>query len=409
MRTRTFALIVAVATVPLTVQQAAAIQSGSASVPASADKGGSAQQTSPRAAAAPVAAEAPESATVRLSSEAKDSLTELVGRFRKDPEAVALPPNEQIAMGGRSIAAGVQVAGPVAVAGGPLHVFGTINGDAIAVGSDVIVHPGGRVTGNAVSALGTVQLLGGSVDGEIRQLGGALGSIPKAVSEAESPVRSTRDALALSSSWLMILVLMGIGVLLFAREYLEGVVDSLEGRFGRSFWAGVATQLALAPVLALLIVALTVTILGILLIPFAIVAFVLAVAGLITLGFLAIARITGESIAPSASKRYSARGAALRALVIGVTLYMGLWVVASAFAWAPMVETVLRVVAVAITWVATTAGLGAAVLSRGGTRRPTAPSAPLAAVNDLPWQTPTPVTGVVAARRPTPSSSARER
>jgi hypothetical protein len=94
---------------------------------------------------------------------------------------------------------------------------------------------------------------------------------------------------------------------------------------------------------------------------------------------------------------------------VGVTLYMGLWVLASAFAWAPVIETVLRGVAIAITWVAATAGLGAAVLSRGGTRRAAAVPEMLAPVNDLPWQTPTPVTGVVAARRPTPSSSARER
>jgi len=99
--------------------------------------------------------------------------------------------------------------------------------------------------------------------------------------------------------------------------------------------------------------------------------------------------------------------------VVGVSIYMGLWVLASAFAWAPVVETVLRGVAVAITWVATTAGLGAAVISRGGTKR-SAPTASFAAVNDIPvndipWQTPTPVTGVVAARRPTPSSSGRDR
>ena len=206
----------------------------------------------------------------------------------------------------------------------------------------------------------------------------------------------------------IILVLMAIGVLVFAGDYLEGVVESLEGRFGRSFWAGIATQLALAPVLALLVVALAVTILGVLLIPFAIVAFVLAVAGSITLGFLAMARITGESVAPAASKRYSARGAALRGARGWRVLYMGLWVLASAFTWAPIVETVLRAVAVAITWVAATAGLGAAVISRGGTRR-SAPTASLAAVNDIPWQTPTPITGVVAARRPTPASSARER
>jgi hypothetical protein len=402
MRTAILPLILAVAAAPLTVRQAAAIQQRTG-----ADKQPAAESAGKAAAPAP-AVEAPDSARVPLSKAATDSLKELVERFRRDPEAVSLPATDQVAMGGKTVPAGTEVAGPIAVAGGPLHVYGTVNGDAIAVGSDVIVHPGGRITGNAVSALGTVSLLGGTVNGEIRQLAGALGAIPRPAAEVETPARSTRHALALSSSWLIILVLMAIGVLLFAGDYLEGVVDSLEGRFGRSFWAGIATQLALAPVLALLVVALAVTILGILLIPFAIVAFVLAVAGLITLGFLAIARITGESVAPAASKRYSARGAALRALVIGVSIYMGLWVLASAFAWAPIVETVLRGIAVAITWVAATAGLGAAVLSRGGTRRST-PAAPLAAVNDIPWQTPTPVTGVVAARRPTPSSSARER
>lgn len=400
MRTAIIPLILAVAAAPLTARQAAGIQQTPKAEKPTAD-------SSAKAATPAVAVEAADSAKVQLSKATVDSLTELVSRFRRDPEAVALPPNNQIAMGGRTIPAGTAVAGPVAVAGGPLHVYGTVNGDAIAIGSDVFVHPGARITGNAVSALGSVTLLGGTVGGEIRQLAGALGAVQQAA-EVESPARSTRHALALSSSWLIILVLMAIGVLLFAGDYLDGVVDSLEGRFGRSFWAGIATQLALAPVLCLLVIALAVTILGVLLIPFAIVAFVLAVAGMITLGFLAIARITGESVAPAASKRYSARGAALRALVVGVSIYMGLWVLASAFTWAPIVETVLRAVAVAITWVAATAGLGAAVISRGGTKR-SAPTASLAAVNDIPWQTPTPITGVVAARRPTPASSARDR
>ena len=400
MRTAILPLILAVAAAPLTARQAAAIQQNPKTAKPPAD-------SAAKVAAPAVAVESTDSGKVQMSKATVDSLTQLVSRYRRDPEAVALPPENQIAMGGRTIPAGTTVTGPVAVAGGPLHVYGTVNGDAIAIGSDVIVHPGARITGNAVSALGTVNLAGGIVGGEIRQLAGALGAVPQAA-ESESRAGSTRHALALSSSWLIILVLMAIGVLLFAGDYLDGVVDSLEGRFGRSFWAGIATQLALAPVLCLLVIALAVTILGVLLIPFAIVAFVLAVVGLITLGFLAIARITGESVAPAASKRYSARGAALRALVVGVSIYMGLWVLASAFAWAPVVETVLRGVAVAITWVATTAGLGAAVISRGGTKR-SAPTASFAAVNDIPWQTPTPVTGVVAARRPTPSSSGRDR
>jgi hypothetical protein len=404
MRPAFLALILAAAPAPLVAQQPAASTPRPAEAESSARPGAAAAS-----AIATVTAQGTDTVPLRLSQDALDSLARLVETFRSDPEAIALPATDKVAMGGRSVAAGTQVEGPVAVAGGPLQIFGTVNGDAVAIGSDIIVHAGGRVTGNAVSALGKVTLLGGSVGGEIRQLGGAIGAVPKASVVAETPARSTRHALALSSSWLVILVLIAIGVLVFADQYLDGVVESLEGRFGRSFWAGIAAQLALAPVLALLIVALAVTVIGVLLIPFAIVAFVLAVAGLLTLGFLAVARLTGESIAPAASKRYHARGAALRALVVGVTVYMGLWVLASAFAWAPMVEAILRGIAVAITWVATTAGLGAAVLSRGGTRRANAMAAPVAAVNDLPWQTPTPVTGVVAARRPTTSSSTRDR
>jgi len=406
MRAAILALILAVPRVPLMAQQAKAIPAPPASpTPASAPA-----QSATAATSAPRVVEAPGPQAQPLSAAAIDSLRELVNKARRDPDVGALPGNDDVAMGGRTIVANTQAAGPIAVAGGPLHVFGTINGDAMAIGGDVIIHPGGRITGNAVSALGKVTLLaGGTVDGEMRQLAGPLGRVSTATAVAASPMTATRNALALSSSWLVILVLIGIGVLVFAGNYLEGVVESLEGRFGRSFWAGIAAQLALAPALALLVVALAVTILGVLLIPFAIVAFILAVAGLVTLGFLAVACITGESISPGASKKYHARGAALRGLVVGVTLYMGLWVLASAFAWAPIIETVLRGVAVAITWVAATAGLGAAVLSRGGTRRSLSVPEVLAPVNDVPWQTPTPVTGVVAARRPTPSSTARER
>jgi len=389
------ALILAVAPAALAGRQTQGVPSKPSSAAAGAVEAAEPAQTVPK----PVA----------LSAEQIGSLRKTIAKFRDDPETVKLPADADIAMGGLTVPAETQMNGPVAAAGGPLHVFGTVNGDAIAIGADVIVHAGGRVTGNAVAALGRVTLEGGTVDGEMKHLAGAIGPVTTPAPVRESPISATRHAVALSGSWLVILLLIGIGVLVFARSYLDGVTESLEGRFGRSFWAGIATQLALAPALALLVVALAVTVIGLLLVPFAIVAFVLALAGLITLGFLAVARITGESVAPAAASRYPARGAALRALVIGVTLYMGLWVAASAFAWAPVVEMVLRGVAVAITWVAATAGLGAAILSRGGTRRATETFAAVPAVNDLPWQTPTPVTGVVAARRPTPTSSSRER
>jgi len=67
---------------------------------------------------------------------------------------------------------------------------------------------------------------------------------------------------------------------------------------------------------------------------------------------------------------------------------------------------ILRGLALAMTWVAATLGLGATLLSRAGTQRPAmragGPAARRPTPDELAWQTPTPVTGVTAARRPAP-------
>ena len=59
--------------------------------------------------------------------------------------------------------------------------------------------------------------------------------------------------------------------------------------------------------------------------------------------------------------------------------------------------------------VAVTAGFGAVLISRAGTRRTVPPQAPVAPLDDMSWQTPTPVSGVAAARRPTPVASGKGR
>jgi hypothetical protein len=163
--------------------------------------------------------------------------------------------------------------------------------------------------------------------------------------------------------------------------------------------------------MVLLCIGLVLTILGVLLVPFAIVSYSIAVAGLLALGFLAVARLTGSIWShPQNATPASARAANLRSLLIGVTLYMGLWLLAAIFTWQPLAGAILRAIALAVSWVAVTVGLGAAMLSRAGTRhlkpRPGA-TAVRPAPEDLAWQTPTPVTGVTAARRP-PTTIAKD-
>jgi hypothetical protein len=311
-------------------------------------------------------------------------------------------PDAPATAGARTVAAGQRIAGDVA-ARGDLEIFGTVDGTAVAYGGDVVVHPGGRVGGDAVAVLGRVRLEGGSVDGEMRAVRGSLDPVPAAA--ARAPL-SMHERVGLVVGWFAVLALMGVGVLVFASGPLDAVVERLELGFGRAFLAGLAGQAALVPVLLLLVIALAITILGALLIPFAVVGYVIAAAGLMTLGFLGVARVIGGALTGrSRALRLTERGAALRGLVLGIGAFIVVWLAAALLAPFPLAATVVRGLAFALSWVAVTAGFGAAILSRAGTRRAVGPVEPEPEPEEeISWQTPTPIGGVVAARRPTSAS-----
>lgn len=347
-------------------------------------------------------------ATAQASTAPATTDAGLVERVRQDPNALPLPPGDSIRGGGLVVPAGATV-GRIAVSGGTLEIFGTVTGDAIAIDGQVVVRPGGRVLGNAFVAKGQVTVdSGGRVDGEVRTISGDLGAFPAlgrgdvAAQRARTPL----GAIQLVLASLAVIVVLGIGVLVAAGEYLDGVLDTLERSIGRALLVGVGAQLAIAPVLVILIIALAITVIGVLLIPFAVVAYAIAVAGLVTLGFLAAALLTGHAL--SGRKAATVRATSLKALLVGLAVYFGLWLLAAAFTWSPVAGALLRGLAFAVTWVVATAGFGAAILSRAGARRATAPVAVRSLpADDFTWQTPTPVTGVAAARRPTPAPPPR--
>jgi hypothetical protein len=335
----------------------------------------------------------------------------LDARARRQIEGLAgslgiphVPPPDSFAVGGRTIPAGTSVTGDVGVANGPLEVRGRIDGSAIVFGGDIQVETGGMVAGDAIAIGGRVQLAGGVVQGEIRSFSDAPNADGKPVTPPSEPLTTWR-AVKLVVAWFAVLVVIGIGVVVFAEPNLDGVVLVLQRRLAASFWTGVLAQMALMPVLLLLVVALAISLIGILLIPFAIVAYVVAAAGLLALGFLAVARFTGRGLAGSGYDSGS-RSDRLRALFLGLATYLGAWLIVAALTSAPATQPVLRAIALAVTWVALTVGLGATVLSRAGTQHERAASPPIGqAPNELAgWQTPTPVVGVAAARRPVPAS-----
>ncbi|MFI5230182.1 MAG: hypothetical protein ACHQWU_14000, partial [Gemmatimonadales bacterium] len=246
---------------------------------------------------------------------------------------------------------------------------------------------------------GTVLIDGGLVEGEQRAITGPGAAAPAPASRPLGTVQSVK----LVIGWFALLAILGIGVMVFADPNLDGVVVGLERGFARAFWIGVAGQVVLLPALLVLVVGLAITLIGVLLIPFAVVAYVIAAVGLFSLGFLAVSRLVGSAFA-SAGGSASPRGVHLRAVMIGLIGFMGIWLIAALCASAPYFGPILRAMAIAVTWVSATVGLGAAIVSRAGTQRPGAGALLASPADDLAWQTPTPVTGVAASRRPVSTS-----
>ena len=166
------------------------------------------------------------------------------------------------------------------------------------------------------------------------------------------------------------LAMIGFGTVFFARRYVEVIADTASNAFGRSLVVGLLGQLLLLPTLAMLIVGLIFTIVGILLLPFAIIAFIVAAVAAALGGYLAVAHAVGETW----TRRRMANGAFVRHptaygyVFTGLVGLLGLWAAAALFGWAGPVVFVFRGAAFIVTWLAATVGFGAVLLSRAGLR-----------------------------------------
>ena len=346
------------------------------------------------------------------AAQSANSVRDLIERVRRDPEALALPPVDSFTTGALTIPMGSVHTGTAAAVNGNVDVFGMVTGNADAVNGDVEIHSGAHVTGNVFAAGGVVRLDSGAVvDGEIRSLTGDFGAAPTSI--ARMPLGATssrwRDFRIALTAFALVLML-GIGVLTFAEDQLDHVTSTLSDHFGRSAWYGLAGEIAFGPVLALIMLALVITVIGILIVPFAAAAYCAIGIGAGTLGFIAVAEATGTAILRANTQAsLTPRGAQLRAIVTGIAVYGGMWMLSAVLGDSTGVGLGVRSVVVTITVVAVTVGFGAVLLWRFDVRRANrlAAAAARRPVDEAVWQTPTPVSGVAAARRTTPAGVAQ--
>lgn len=254
-----------------------------------------------------------------------------------------------------------------------------------------------RATGRVAEAARQLSpSLAERLESMLEQRRGPTDSVP------QTAAARTGSAVLQVGSVALIGLVVSLIVLVTALGPLEGVIKTVEADVSGAFWRGLLAQTVTLPIIAAALLALALTVIGLLVVPVVAFLSVLAIAGVSTLGILAVAAVIGRARANG--DRARSRSGLLRAMLTGYGIIWAPWIAAALLVSVPVLGFSVRIVALASTWVLATVGIGAVVRSRGGLRIPEpVPTRPaLAARAPQPdWSTPTPVSGVVAARRPT--------
>lgn len=310
-----------------------------------------------------------------------------------DLDRVRLYPDEDV-----TVREGQTVEGTMVVMDGDIDVYGTVEGDVVAVDGDVTVHEDARIEGKVRVIDGEVHRYGGVVTGSVRTVdpddvrvrSEAMGAefeeeIERRITERlghdrsrfswPHPIRYIVQGLGgLVQTMAIWAVLVGIGLLLvyFARERLEVIADTARHATSRSALVGVAGAFLSLPVYILGTIALAVSIIGIPVLVAWVPLFPVVVALAGALGYLAVAHSLGEFIAQqrfngwewlrrSNSYYYVATGmvALLAAYAVGHVIRMG-------GSWLGFLHGIVMTIAVLVTLSAVMVGFGAVLLTRGG-------------------------------------------
>lgn len=174
---------------------------------------------------------------------------------------------------------------------------------------------------------------------------------------------SAWSQVGLAISWLLVVMVIGFAVISVAGDKVQIVVNTIRDGVEKSVGGGLLGILAILPGGVAVVVLLAVTLVGIVLIPLGLVAYMLALAGIAMFGFIAVALLTGAALTGGKERDETPRGAMLRAFVTGTCAYLGLWIIAAAFSWFPLIGALLRSLAAGATFIAVTAGFGAVLRS----------------------------------------------
>jgi len=285
--------------------------------------------------------------------------------------------------GGITVATGEYVAGDAVAIGGSVDVDGEVSGDTVAVGGSLTLGPHAHVHGDAVVVGGRLNKDPAAVvDGEVTEVG--IGSAIRGSRPNWFPGRGFGGWRYALGAWglagtivrvALVMLLAGI-VLLVAEKPVQQIADRAAAEPVKSWAVGFLVEILFVPVLVLTVVVLAVSIVGIpllLLIPVAILAALMVS----LVGFTGIAFHLGRLIE---TRFEQVRNRPYLATIAGIALIVSPVLLARVVGLIPglgILSAILVVAGVVLEYIAWTAGLGAAVLSRFGRPQPV-PAAPTA-------------------------------
>lgn len=277
---------------------------------------------------------------------------------------------DRVRIGGNVVVReGERVEGDVVAVGGSVRVYGTVDGDVSAVGGTVRLGPDAVVHGDVTAAGGSVHRDPGAVvHGRISETTWGVPDIRvRPHADFDHPFAGIGGFVA-NVMWIVFLGLIAALAFLLARRPIE----RMEYRVQTSPWKAAAVGLAglilFIPVLALTIVILAISIIGIpllIVIPFALLAIFVGT----VLGFTAVAKRVGTV----AEERFGWRHASpyLSVLVgVGLVMAVSFFGAALGIAGGPLgvFAVILGILGGVIQFVVWTMGFGVLLLTRFGTR-----------------------------------------
>lgn len=254
---------------------------------------------------------------------------------------------------------------------------GKIRSNVLVADGTLLILPTAEIEGDVIAIDATVTNQGGSIAGTIRE---SLHRTPVVVAPAVPRVRIARHvpsalsrvtsglgSLARTVAMYLLFGFLGALIVYLFRGHLETVSDTVSYSFGRSFLAGLAAEVLFLPI-GLVMTVLIVTAIAV---PFYIIAFAL----LSLLGYVSVAHAAGENLTrrrfswTERMRRANSYYYVLNGLGVLLALFVGAAITQMAYPLLGWAHDLLIASAWILTWIAATSGLGAAVLSRAGTRR----------------------------------------